>query len=175
MCAVEYTTWGTAWYQAHDLTLQTRLCLMFKTAVRFSAFCATCGTTPSTPTGGASASKLPETPFTLIRRTFTGATCLRTATAKRACPRQILPPIIRTKRPVSCRYCCGACVSKLPLLIRYHQHAQVHPAVQLTVSDAAAATDCSLPAATYQLPDKSYMPQPHVEAWMKPGYWQVDA
>ena len=76
---------------------------------------------------------------------------------------------------MSCRYCCGACVSKLPLLIRYHQHAQVHPAVQLTVSDAAAATDCQLPAATWQLPDKSYMPQPHVEVWMKPGYWQVDS
>jgi hypothetical protein len=66
-------------------------------------------------------------------------------------------------------------VSKLPLLIRYHQHTQVHPAVQLTVVNAASAADCRLPAATWQLPDKSYMPQPHVELWMKPGYWQVDS
>ena len=119
--------------------------------------------------------KLPQTPLRLIRRTPAGATCLRTAIAKRACPRLMLQPIIRIKRPLFCSYCCGACVSKLPLLIRYHQHTQVHPAVQLTVVNAASAADCRLPAATWQLPDKSYMPQPHVELWMKPGYWQVDS
>jgi hypothetical protein len=44
-------------------------------------------------------------------------------------------------------------------------------AVAATVPDDSSS--CRLPLVSVTFPEKTYMPQPHVEAWMKPGYWKV--
>lgn len=79
-----------------------------------------------------------------------------------------------------CSYCCGLCVSKLPQLLRYTEHVQPIPAVQVAAApavnpapDAGDAVACQLPCVCVTLPEKCYMPQPHVEVWMKQNFWQV--
>jgi hypothetical protein len=136
---------------------------------------------PSTPTGAL----LALTSFinfkSLIRDDFTGELCLQTESVKRAYRHHARHPCFSCdERPYHCSYCCGACVSKLPLLLRYAEHTQAHPVVEVVAcvdsAPAPAAGDaavCKLPRASVLLPEKFYMPQPHVEVWMKPGCWQV--
>ena len=134
----------------------------------------------STPTGSLSTFISFLTANRLLKN-FTGELCLQTESVKRTHRHHARHPCFKCNgRPYHCSYCCGACVSKLPLLLRYTEHTQTHPVVEFVscvdgapVPAAGDAAVCKLPRTSVLLPEKFYMPQPHVEVWMKPGCWQV--